>query len=271
MGEDVDKVDEERKRRFIEEAAKLEKLHALVMPHREANKIREDVIFFQAVKRAIYKRLVIPSVPISVTTETESAIRKLISESISADEAIDLFAAKDKGKPEISIFDEKFLEEVKKMRFKNLAIEILRKLLRDELGDRIRINEVRYSPLRELLEEIIERYENNIISSSEVIEKLIELARNIKTQEELSFYDAISIGKKGVNGNGKLKGVVKELVKMIRRDISVDWTNNEVIRSRIRADVKLLLISNGFSTEEMPDIVDRIFSQAAVLYADVIN
>lgn len=282
LGGDTERVDEERKRKFIEEAVKLEKLHALVMPHKEANRIREDVMFFQAVKHAIYKRLVIPSVPIGITTEAESAIRKLVSESISADKAIDLFAAGDKAKPEISIFDEKFLEEVKKMRLKNLAVEMLRKLLRDELRDRIRINQVRYSPLRELLEELIERYENNIISSSEVIEKLIELAHNIKIQEaagmrldlseeELAFYDAISVGKKGINGNGKLKDLTKELVKMIRRDLSIDWTNNEVIRSRIRADVKLMLMSNGFSVEETPDIVERIFSQAAILYADIVS
>ncbi|MDP2668484.1 MAG: type I restriction endonuclease subunit R [bacterium] len=282
LGEE-DRIDEDRKKRFIEEMTKLEKLHALVMPHPEAYNIREDVSFFRAVKKAIYKEIIIDLPPgTGLDKETETAIKKLIETSIVAEKAIDLFAAEGKARPEISIFDERFIEEIKKIRFKNLAIEMLRKLLRDELKGRLRINEVRYVPLRELLEEIIEKYENNIISSAEVIEQLVKLAQQIKLQEtigmklglseeELAFYDALSLGKKAVKDDGRLKGIVRDLVKMIRRDVSIDWTNNEVIRSRIQANVNLLLLRNGFSAEETPILIEQIFHQAQLLYADLIH
>lgn len=279
-----DRIDEERKRAFIREIAILEKLHALVMPHKDANMIRNDVVFFQAVKRAVYKYIIVsPGSPgIGLDPETTSAIKKLISESISAEGVIDLFAAEGKDKPEISIFDEKFLEEIKKMRLKNLAVEMLRKILRDELQGKWRINTLRYKPLRAMLEEIIEQYENNIISSAEIIEKLIELARQIKLQdtvgldiglskEELAFYDAISFGKESLKDDETLKVLVRDLVKMIRRDVVIDWTNNEVIRARIRANVNLLLLRNGFSAEKAPDLVEQIFNQAQLLYADFVH
>ena len=202
-----------------------------------------------------------------------------MSKSIVAEGVIDIFAMKDKTKPDISIFNEKFLEEVKNMKFKNLAIEALRKLLRDELRIRIRKNRVRYKSLAELLDRIIEEYENNIISSTKVIERLLKLAREIKSaekaganlglsEEEVAFYDAISVAKKSELKNGKLKDLVKELVRIIKRDITVDWTNNEIIKSRIRADVRLLLLRNKFAPKEAENVLNSVFDQAFSLYRD---
>ncbi len=271
-------IDEEKKKRFLKESEILFKLFALVMPHHEANRIRNEIAFFQAVKKTIVKRIITGGQE-SIDIETESAIKELISKSIAAEGVIDIFAMKDKTKPNISIFDEKFLEEVKNMRLKNLAIEALKKLLRDELRIRVRKNFVRYKSLMELLEKIIEEYENNIISSAKVIERLIHLAREIKSaqsagdqlglnEEETAFYDAISAGKKVIAKNGELKKIVKELTCTIKRDLSIDWTNNEIIKARIRANIRLLLLRNQYPVKQNEQTLDLIFQQAFSLYRD---
>lgn len=271
---------EGRKDEFLRNADHLFKIFGLVMPHHEANAIRNDVEFFQAVRKAIIKRIKVDS-PLSFDLGVESAVRDLLSKSISAEGAIDIFAQKGKIAPDISIFDEKFLEEVKNMRFKNVAIEVLRKLLEDELRGRMKKNIVRFKSMAELLEQIIEEYENNIISSAKVIERLIELAQEIKSteqigakmdlsEEEMAFYDALSQGKKSMRQDERLKDLVKELVKMIKRDLTIDWTNNEVIKARIRANARLLLLKNEFRTEESESILDLIYNQAISLYRDYV-
>lgn len=271
---------EERKDEFLRNAEHLFKIFALVMPHHEANAIRSDVEFFQAVKRAIIKRLSV-DMPLNFDMEVESAVRDLVSKSIVAEGVIDIFAQRGKAAPNISIFDEQFLEEVKNMRFKNVAVEVLKKLLEDELRGRMKKNLIRFHSLMELLEHIIEEYENNIISSAKVIERLIELAREIKSseqaggnlglsEEEVAFYDALSAGKKSALEDEALKDLVKELVRMIKRDLTVDWTNNEVIKARIRANARLLLVKNEFPTEESEGILDLIYDQAISLYRDYV-
>lgn len=271
-------IDQAKKKRFLEESEMLFGLFAFAMPHHEAVRIRHDVEFFQAVKRAVVKRTLIVDYG-SLEPAIESVIRELISKSIAAEGVIDIFAMKDKAKPEISIFDEKFLEEVRKMKYKNLAIETLRKLLNDELRTRMRTNVERYRSLVEILENIIEEYENNIINSTRVIERLIELAHDIQkaaesgeklglSEEEVAFYDAFSNGKKVLKDDKELKQFVKELVKTIKRDISIDWTNNEVVKSRIRANVRLMLLRRDFSPKESEDILEKIFQQARLLYQD---
>jgi type I restriction enzyme R subunit len=277
----TEKPDEERKKRFLKESEILFKLFALVMPNHEAVKIRNDVEFIQAVKKAITKRIIIKGLN-ETDLQLESALRELVSKSIAAEGIIDIFAMKDKNKPDISIFDEKFLEEVKNMKLKNLAVEALKKLLRDELKLRMKKNVVRYKTLLEMLENIIEEYENNIINSAKVIERLLELAKEIKsaekggealglTEEEAAFYDAISVGKKKLGKDKNTMSMVKDLVKLIKRDIAIDWTNNEIIKARIRADVKLLLLRNSFAPQESEILLDSIFQQARFLYAEYIK
>lgn len=274
-------IDEENKKRFLKESEILFRVFALAMPNHEAVKIRNNVEFIQAVKKAITKRITIDGYP-DIDLKIETAIRELVSKSIAAEGVIDIFSMKDKNKPDISIFDEKFLEEVKNMKFKNLAIETLKKLLNDELRLRMRKNLIRYKSLLELLEKIIEEYENNIINSTKVIERLLQLAKEIKssekagdslglTQEELAFYDAISVGKKTLKKDDEMKSLVKELVKVIKRDVSIDWTNNEIIKARIRADVRLLLLKNNFAQTEGEILLNSIFQQAKFLYADYIK
>jgi type I restriction enzyme R subunit len=273
------KLDDERKKRFIREVEILSRLFAFAMPHKEANAIRNEVEFFQAVKRALVKRTIVR--PENIGLDIESAVRELVSKAISAEGVIDIFDMKGKAKPDISIFDEKFLEEVKNMKYKNLSVDVLRKLLNDELRIRMKTNLIRYKSLLDMLEDIIEKYENNIINSTKVIEKLIELAKEIKkvekmgdnlglSKEELAFYDAISAGRKSIAGDGELKELVKELVKIVKRDLSIDWMNNDIIKARIHANVKLLLLRKGFEPEESENVLKLIYQQIRSLYRDFV-
>jgi len=201
-----------------------------------------------------------------------------MAESIAAEGVIDIFALKGKGKADISILDEKFLEEIKKLQYKNLAVEILRKLLEDEIRLRMRKNNIRYRSLLEMLEKLIEEYENRMISASKIIEKLIELAQEIKkadkeaeetglSEEELAFYDAI-LSKKIIRQDEKIKELVRELVRIIRRDLTIDWTNNEIIKARIRDNVRLLLLKNNFKPEETEELTNVIYEQTLALFKD---
>lgn len=272
------RLDDAKKERFLKESALLFQLFALAMPHHEANKIRGDVEFFQALRKAIVKRTSVAALG-AFDPDISSVVRELISKSIAAEGVIDIFAMKDKARPDISIFDEKFLEEVRNLRFKNLAIDALRKLLHDELTLRMRKNLVRYRSLMELLEQTIEEYENNIINSTKVIERLIELANEIKkaeeagevlglSSEETAFYDVIAASTGAQLKNGARKELVRELVKMIKRDLAIDWMNSEVIKARIRANVRLLLLRRQFPQEESESLLDSIFTQASALYRD---
>jgi len=260
----------------LEESGRLYKLFALVMPHKEANDIRDEIEFFEGVRRGIIKNTIVD--PIYIDKKTESAIRDLISKNIAAEGVVDIFAQYRKEKPDISILDDKFLEDIKNSRFKNLTIEAVHKLFEDELRLREKSNILRYGTLLEKLEKIIEEYENNIINSSKVIERLIELARDIReaekagedlglTSEEMAFYDALSEGKSALK-DGKLKELVKQIVSSVRRDLQIDWTSQEVTKARIRTDIRLILLQHEYSFEEVDKITKRIFEQAFSLYGN---
>ena len=265
-----------QKDRYLKLSSQLYKLFSLAMPHGQANAIRDEAEFFEGVRKAIIKNTIVD--PIYISPETETAIKDLISKGIVANGVIDIFAQKGKEKPDISILDEKFLEDVKDYHFKNLTIEAIQKILKDDLRLKRRSNIPRYQSLLEMLEEIIEEYENNIINSSKVIERLIELAREIKkadhageelglSDEEVAFYDILS-GGKSVLKDSELKRLVKELVKTIRNDITVDWTDHEIIKARIRANVRLVLLRNNYAYEDVNKLTSIVFEQAESLYKD---
>jgi type I restriction enzyme R subunit len=267
-------ADEERKKDFLKESEILFKLFALVMPHHEASQIRNEVEFLQTVKSSIKKRIMVGT--IGLKNGVESTIRDLISKSIEAEKVIDIFEMQGKGKVEVSIFNEKFLEEAAKMRYKNIAVEVLKKLLNDEIRIRMRKNIIRYKTLQELLEKIIEDYEKNIKNSASTLERLIRLAKKIKeteeknvinglNEEEVAFFDILSVHK---NNRDELKNISKDLVKTIRSNLTVDWTHNEIIKPRIRANLSLLLLQKGFSPKELPKILESIMQQANLLYRD---
>ncbi len=268
------RIDEDKKKRFLEESLKLIKLHSFAMPHKEAYEIKNDIEFIKAIRSKLVKYTVNKKGVIK--EDLESIIKELVSKSIAAEEVIDIFALQKKEKPDISILDEKFLEEARKSEYKNLSIEILRKFLSDRIKLRMKKNRIRYKSLLELLDKIIEDYENRILSASKVIERLIELAKEIKksekaakemglTEEELAFYDAIA-SKKLIKQDEKIRKIVKELVKSIRRDLFIDWTNNDIIKARIRDHIRLILLKNQLQPKDVERITNVVYQQAVHLY-----
>jgi len=246
------------------------------MPHSEAGRIRDEVEFIKMIRSSLVKITYV--VRTELPEEIESVVKQTISESIKAEGVINLFSPEGQKGLEISIFNEKFLENLKKMPYSNVAVQALKKLLEDEIKIRIRRNRIRFMSLKEMLEKLIEEYENRVISSKEIIKELIKLAREIKkeseagrkmglSEEELAFYDILSSGKRVIFDNEKIKEIVKKINKAIKRDITVDWNNHEIIKARLMANVKLILLQEGIRPPEVDYYTQNIFQQAVYLYA----
>ena len=262
---------------YIGTVGKLSKLHALVMPSEPAMKIAGDVQFFQAVREGIAKQTVIPKA--IFPEETESAIRSLLHDAVQAEEIIDLFAVANESKS-ISIFDEKFADEIRKSEYKNLAVDTVRKLLDKEIVTRMRMNKARYETMLTLLSDLIEKYENNVISSAEIIKQLLEIADEIKkldaesqafglSPEEITFYDSLVKDPDLKDAKIDIKEFVKDLTKRIRRDLTIDWTNNETIKARIRQNVRLLLIQRGIIQEQQTErLIEYIYMETVRVYKE---
>ncbi|MBU1557783.1 type I restriction endonuclease subunit R [Patescibacteria group bacterium] len=273
-------LSDDKKMEYISTVSKLSKLHALAMPREKAMSIFNDVQFFQAIKEAINKQTMIPKAVFP--KETESAIRDLLSDSVQAESVIDLFSNEEGEGKSISIFDERFADEIKKTKFKNLAIDMMRKLLDQEITARQRVNKARYETMLTLITELIEKYENNIINSAEIIKRLLEIADEIKqldieskelglSEEEVAFYDSLSKDPTLKDAGIDIKEFTKELIKRIRRDLTIDWTNNETIKARIRQNVRLLLLQKGI-VEEMQTkrLIESIYQETARVYGDYV-
>lgn len=271
-------LSDDRKMMYIGTISKLSKIHALVMPGEEAMKIANDIQFFQAVKGAINKQTVLPYT--IFPEETESAIRDLVQDSIEAEGVIDLFSNENGTKNVVSIFDERFEEEIKKSKFQNLTIEAVRKLLNKEIIGRMRVNKSRYETMLTLLTELIEKYENNVINSSEIIKHLLEIAGDIKkldqesqefglSSEEIVFYDTLQADPDLKNAGIDIKEFVKELTRRVRRDLTIDWMNNENIKARVKQNVRLLLLQKGIVEQMQTErLVQSIYMETVRVYKE---
>lgn len=267
--------DDETKREFLKAVAELNKTFVLLAPRPEALKISDDLAFFQMIRDRIVKTspdYVIPA------PRVETALKKLVSRAVVVEDIVDLLSKKGEH-PEISILSEEFLKEVSEMEFPNLRVEILRKLINDEIRIRLRRNIVRYRSFRERLERTIQAYHSRAIESARVIEELIKIARELKeslkageelglSEEELAFYDALSHGKEFIMSDEELKKLVRELVKSIKRNLSIDWVDHENVKSKIRALTKRTLRTHGISPVKYPSTVDLVMKQAEALYKD---
>jgi type I restriction enzyme R subunit len=270
-------LSDDRKMRFIGTISKLSKLHALVMPSEPAMAIVTDAQFLQAVREGVARQTVIPKAVFP--EEKESAIRSLIHDAVQAENVIDLFASGSESKS-ISIFDEKFAEEIRKSEYKNLAVDSVRKLLDKEIVSRMRTNKARYETMLTLLTDLIEKYENNVISSAEIIKRLLEIADEIKrldaegqvlglSEEEIAFYDSLAKDPTLKEAKIDIKEFVKDLTKRIRRDLTIDWTNNETIKARIRQNVRLLLIQRGIIQEQQTErLIEYIYLETVRVYKE---
>lgn len=266
-------ISEEKKKRFLKEVSLLIKLFAFVMPHQEAYKIKDEVEFFELIKKRLVKNT---NILIDIDYEhKETVVKQLISKSIKAEGILDILKLKDKI--DFSILNEKFIEEIKNSQYRNLSIEAIRKLIEEKIKIKIRKNYFRYKKFSDLLDELIEKYEDRLINSSKILDELIKLAQEISnteesdkklgmSEEEIALYEVIKKFKIKDLKNGKLKELIKELVRILRRDIAIDWENSEIIKARIRANIKLILLKNNFPLENIKKIMENIYQQIKYLW-----
>jgi len=269
---------EKGKERCLKYVSELSKAFALAVPHDEAIKIREDVGFFQAVRSAIAKNT---QTKVSDREDLETAIKQIISKAIVSDRVIDIFAAAGLKKPDISILSEEFLEEVKDMPHKNLAFEMLKKLLNDEIKIRQKKNLIQAKSFAEMLDKAIKAYTNKSIETAEIIEQLIELARKMReenkrskklglTEDEVAFYDALvdHDGIKEVMDDSQLMIIARELVENIRKSVKIDWTMRENVQAEMRVKVKKILRKYGYPPDKQQKATDTVLEQAKLLCKD---
>jgi len=266
---------EDGKRRLLRAVTDLSQAFALAVPHVEALRIRDDVGFFQAVRAVLAK-----STPGEQRTDEELdyAIRQIISRAVVSDEVVDIFAAAGLKKPDISILSEEFLAEVRGMPQRNLAVELLRKLLAGEIKLRSRRNVVQARSFAEMLEQAVRKYQNRAIETAQVIEELITLARHMReastrgealelSEDELAFYDALETNDSAVKvlGEPTLKTIARELVVIVRKNVTIDWTIRENVRAQLRVVVKRILRKYGYPPDKQERATQTVLEQAEVL------
>ena len=268
---------ENGKDRCIQAVRDLSRAFALAVPHDDAMRIRDDVAFFQAVQSVLSKRAAAEARP---EEELEHAVRQIISRAVASEGVIDIFAAAGLEKPDISILSDEFLAEVRGMKRRNLAVELLQKLLKGELAARRRKNVVQARSFAEMLEETLRRYQNRAVEAAQVIEELIELAREMReanargdelglSEDELAFYDALETNDSAVQvlGDDTLRDIARELVDTVRRNVTIDWTLRENVRANLRRLVKRVLRKHGYPPDKQERATQTVLEQAEVLSA----
>jgi type I restriction enzyme R subunit len=263
------------KNRLLRAVTELSQAFALAVPHEEALRIRDDVGFFQAVRAVLAK-----SAPGERKTDEEldHAIRQIISKAMVSDEVIDIFAAAGLRKPDISILSDDFLAEVRDMPQRNLAVELLQKLLKGEIKLRLKRNVVQGRSFADLLEQSLRRYQNRAIETAKVIEELIQLAKDMRaanargealqlSEDELAFYDALEVNDSAVKvlGEPTLVGIARELVATVKKNVTIDWTVRENVRAQLRVIVKRILRKYGYPPDKQEKATQTVLEQAALL------
>ena len=213
--------------------------------------------------------------------EIETAIRQVVDKAITSDKIVDIFEAAGIAKPDISILSDEFLSEINGMKRKNLAFELLKKLLKDEIQARVQKNIIQSKKLMEMLENAIRRYQNNLITAAEVIDELIKLARDIKMSDargeetgmseyELAFYDALANNESAreVMGDDKLRELAIVLVDRIKNNASIDWSIKESVRARMKVLVKRLLRQYGYPPDKQVIATETVLQQAELFTED---
>jgi type I restriction enzyme R subunit len=269
------------KERYINSVTALSKAFAISVPHPYTIDIRDEVGLFQAIKARIVK--VTQSGKTKSDEEIETAIKQILSDAVVADEVVDIFDAAGIKKPDISILSDEFLAEVKGMQHKNLALELLKKLLNDEIKTRQKTNLVQSKKFSEMLESAVRNYQNNLITSAQVIEELIKLAKDIKEADrkgedlgldfrEFAFYSALEVNDSAVAvlGDDVLRHIARELVDTVRRNTSIDWTVRENVQAKMRIAVKKILRKHGYPPDLEIKATETVIEQAKLL-ADVFS
>lgn len=260
------------KQRFLDVVLQLSRAFAIAVPLPETAAVRDDLGYFQAVRAALLKTE--PGRRPRVV-DTSAAVRQVISGAIASGEVIDIFKAAGLDRPELSMLDEKFLDGIRGMQHRHLAMEALRKLLSDEIRARAGVNVVQGRMFKEMLEATLNRYRNRAIDTAQVIDELIQIARLVKaegdkgealklTPEEVAFYDALATAQnvEEMKRDGTLQGLARELAQRIRENATIDWTMKETVRAQMRAIVKRLLRKYKYPPEARDAATETVIEQA---------
>jgi len=266
---------ERGKERLLQAVKALSEAFALAVPHEETLRIREEVGFFQAVRAALVKHVSDDRKPPELL---DHAIRQIVSKALVSDEIVDIFAAAGLKKPDISILSDEFLGEIRDMPQRNLAVELLRKLLVGEIKTRSQRNVVQARSFSELLDRSIRRYQNRAIETAQVIEELIALAKDMRganargeelglSEDEFAFYDALETNDSAVKvlGEPTLKTIARELVASVRKNVTIDWTLRENVRAQMRVLVRRILRKYGYPPDKQEKATQTVLEQAALL------
>ena len=267
------------KSRFVREVTLLSQAFALSIPHERAMEIKDDVAFFQAVKARLVKFEGIGSEKSG--NEIETVIKQIIDEALSSDKVIDIFEAAGIDKPEISgleVLSDEFLLEVKGMKHQNLALELLKKLLNDEIKTRSKTNLVKSRKLLEMLEVAIKRYQNNLLTMAEIIQELINIANEIKeadkegerlglTKDEVAFYNALEVNDSAVQvmGDEQLRDIAREITEKVKANATIDWTIRESARAKLMVIVKRTLTKWGYPPDKQAKAIETVLKQAELM------
>jgi type I restriction enzyme R subunit len=265
------------KARFVQVVTDLSRAFALCAATDAASELRDDIAFFQAIKAQLAKTSGTQRPP----EELDAAVRQLVSKAIMADAGIiDVFTAAGLKKPDISILSEQFLAEVRGLKHKNVAAELLAKLLLDEIKTRSARNFVQSRQFSEMLKTTLNAYHNRAIATQEVIEELIKLAKEMDAatkrgqdlglnDDEVAFYDALAANESAVQamGNDELKVIAAELVTQVRKSVTIDWNVRESARAKIKVMVKRILKKHGFPPDLQEEATKTVLAQAELLSA----
>jgi len=267
---------EDGKNRYTKQVALLSQAFALSVPNLKAMEIKDEVGFFQAVKARLTK---FESVGTGKSdAEIETAIRQIVDKAVVSEGIVDVFDAAGIKKPDISILSDEFLAEIQGMERKNLALELLKKLLNDEIKIRMRKNFIQSRKLSEMLESAIKKYQNNLLTAAQVIEELVKLAKDIRESDkrgealnlgddELAFYDALANNDsaKEVMGDKQLAAIAIEVFRSVKGNATIDWTLKESVRARLRRDVKRILNRYGYPPDQQLLATENVLKQAELM------
>lgn len=267
--------------RVLQYVRQLSEAFVLAVPHPDALKIQDDVGFFQAIRSQIIKLGGGGGGGRERERAVEAAIKQLVSKSVTSEGVLDIFKAAGLDKPEISVLSDEFLAEFEKMPQKNLAAEMLRKLLADEIKTRMRTNLIQSRQFSEMLDETIRKLQNRTIEAAQVIAELVKMAREFRgainrgeklglTDEEIAFYDALGVNDSAVRelGDETLKSIARDLVKGVRNSVTIDWTVKESVRAKMRVMVKRILRKYNYPPDKQEKATLTVLEQAELLCGD---
>lgn len=263
------------KKRFTDAVYQFSKAFALAVPDKATEDVRDELVLFQNLNGALNKSE--PGKALK-TEDKEHAIRQLLSKSVFADGVIDIFSAAGLDKPNISVLSDDFLAEVRGLPQKNLAIELLERLIRNEVKTKLRRNKVQERQFSEMLDSSLQKYQNRAIEAAKIIEDLIKMAKDIReankrgdslglNEDELAFYDALEVNDSAVKvlGDKILKHIATDLVKIIKENLDIDWAVKETSRAKVRMAVKRLLKKHGYPPDLQEKATQLVLEQAEEL------